>query len=144
MRAPPALVVAVCADCTLVPLLVGLDGGKPGSPTGPVRVVSWLWRSLALLKSSPPKSEVVSVAAEAEEAGRLVPSRDWEGYGSWERKVGMVEVAVGLVGLLEGGMVDMSNVTAPEPLGSYTVAILRSFFDRMRHYCLLVWASRDT
>lgn len=71
---------AVFCDTTLVPALIGREGGSPGSPTGPVRPVRFVMLeclSFALRKSSVPYSEVASVATLAADCG--LPSRDCEG-----------------------------------------------------------------
>ncbi len=96
-------------EITLAPAVVGREGGNPGSPTGPVMpviVVMLLCLSFALLKSSPPKSEVASVATLADDVG--LPSFGCDGYGSWERNVG--RGAVGEVGVFDEAMVRFQSL----------------------------------
>lgn len=85
--------VRFCDVAVLAPRLVGLDGGNPGSPVGPVTEGMFENLFSAAAGSSPPKSLVASVP---DEMGR--PSReDVCGYGSLSRKVGKAEVPSGLL-----------------------------------------------
>jgi hypothetical protein len=71
--------------------VVGLDGGFPGSPTGPVHEGGTPLRSLAAVSYV----EVTSEIPEMPEMGRL---SGCEGYGSDTRKSGKASTSRGLRG----------------------------------------------
>lgn len=126
--------LALCGFVTT--LLLGLLGGSPGSPTGPVTDGIWFCCSRVCGRSGCSAAvctDGAMVVVVLEDAGRL--SEAPEGKGSVSRKVGKADISD--ISLAEGEWVGLEGAMV-----CFSVALRCSYGRRLRLgvCCLTVWS----